>query len=229
MPRADPLVAAVVPLFLLFQALFEAAHDLFEIEVLDGVALFLGQLAHLDRVLQPIEELLRDGLRLDVNALEMGCEREVEVVEVALRVDEDRARDVVEAVEGRAVEIGRERLREGDGLLRADGDLALAKLVEELDWSTATTGTSSHAGELVGEGDHVLLFLEERAEERDRLIELHLAHAAALENDVQSISSLVEGFACGGARCRGFRRTRAASDRRACPSDPGGARPRCAA
>ena len=63
----------------------------------------------------------------------MGQEGLVEGVEMGLGVDEERAGDVVEAVERALVQPFREGAPERDGLLGPDGDLPLPELVEERD------------------------------------------------------------------------------------------------
>ena len=59
--------------------------------------------------------------------------RLVEGVEIALGVDAERARHVIEAVERAVVEPQLEDAREGHRLLEADLDLALPELEEERD------------------------------------------------------------------------------------------------
>jgi hypothetical protein len=131
--RSDPSVSAVVPLFLLAQALLEKALQLGEIEGLEQRALFVGELGALGGILQPCQELVGDCLGVGVDAAKVGGERYVERVEVCLAVDEDRACEEVEAVERAVVEAHRHGARQGHRLLRADRHLVLAKLVEKLD------------------------------------------------------------------------------------------------
>ena len=61
----------------------------------------------------------------------MGRERLIERVQIALAVDAEGARDVVEAVERALVEAAGEGLGHGHGLLRSHPHLAGAQLVEE--------------------------------------------------------------------------------------------------
>ena len=84
---ADPLVAAVVALLLLAQALLEQLLQLLEIEALGQRALFGRELVELELgVLEPLEQLFRELDVLALDALELGEERLVEGVEVRLAV-----------------------------------------------------------------------------------------------------------------------------------------------
>ena len=99
---ADPATAAVVGLGLLGEALLEQAPQRLEVDLaerLDEAApLLVGEAGEGERVGEPLPDLVGDlGRRLD--ALEGGDERLVVLVEVGLGLDEDRARQAVEAVE----------------------------------------------------------------------------------------------------------------------------------
>ena len=97
-------------LLLLAQALLEQPAQLVEVERLEQLALLVGELAPRRVVGEPVEQLLGDLQRLDLDALEVRGERDVERVEVLLAVHQERARDVVEAVERGVVQAARQRL-----------------------------------------------------------------------------------------------------------------------
>src|SRR5262249_7194587 len=83
------------------------------------------------RVPQPLQQLLGQRLSLLLDALEVGEEGLVERVEVGLGVDAERARHVVEALEGAVVQSRLERAGERERLLRPHRDHAPPQLVEE--------------------------------------------------------------------------------------------------
>jgi hypothetical protein len=122
-----------VALLLLPDALLELLEHLVEVELPEGLALLVGELPDLDRIAQPGEQLLGDLLALDVHPAKVLRERYVEVVEVLLVVDEQRARDQVESVEGAVVQAEAERPRERHGLPGADRHLASPQVVQEVD------------------------------------------------------------------------------------------------
>src|SRR5262249_15329804 len=97
--RAHPPVAAVVALALLLQALLEATARLGEVERLEELALLVGELAARRVVLEPVEELLGDLQRLDLDAVEVAGEGGVEGVEVLLAMHTQCARHLVEPIE----------------------------------------------------------------------------------------------------------------------------------
>jgi hypothetical protein len=85
------------------------------------------------RILEPAEQLLGEGERLEADVLEVGEEGDVEGVELADLLDADRARDPVEAVQAGVVQPLVERLHQREPLVRAHVDPALAQLEEEVD------------------------------------------------------------------------------------------------
>src|SRR5690606_14597924 len=96
--------------------------------------LLVAQLAALRLGLaQPLGQLVVQALDADLDALEVRREGLVEVVEVPLAVHQERARDVVEALEGGLVQAARERLGEGDGLVEAHRYAPPPQLEEEGD------------------------------------------------------------------------------------------------
>jgi len=98
--RADPLVAAVVLLILFGEPLLEEFAKLVEVQVLDELALLVGEFAHVFfGLLQPVPKLVLELLGFDLDALEEREERFIERIEMSLTVNHHRAGDVVEAVE----------------------------------------------------------------------------------------------------------------------------------
>jgi predicted glycoside hydrolase/deacetylase ChbG (UPF0249 family) len=95
------------------------------------------------------------------------------------------------------VQAAAEGAREVHGLLRADRHLPRSQLVDELDEHRVTSRAQDRyfraARELIGERDDVLLFLEQRAQERQVLSSFTSATPAFLKTAIQSMSSLVEG------------------------------------
>ena len=129
---ADPAPAAVVALGLLRERLQELPHQLVARELLELRALFVGQLAEVLRVLQPLEQLVLDVERT-FDALEHLQERAIERVEVGLALHQHAARKVVEALQAGPVQPLRERVEQQQPLVRADRHALVAKLVEEID------------------------------------------------------------------------------------------------
>src|SRR5690606_22294294 len=99
----DPAVAALVALLLLGEALLEEAAELGRIERLEHGPLLVGEEREPRRIGEPALDLVGDHEAEALDALEGGPEGLVEGVELGLGVHEERARDVVEALEGALV------------------------------------------------------------------------------------------------------------------------------
>ena len=118
---------------LLGEALAQRLHQPVEAELLDLVPL-LGTEIALDHPAQPF---LRQGPGLDrggdgENALEGGGEDDVELVEIALVLDEERAGQAVEFVDRRSGQIPFKRPHEVEIFARRRWDMRLAQISEEL-------------------------------------------------------------------------------------------------
>src|SRR5690606_9468731 len=78
---ADPFISAVVPLGLLIEPLFKESLQLFEIERFNERALFLAEPSLLLlRLFQPLEQLVLQLLRADLDSAEILRKGEVEIV-----------------------------------------------------------------------------------------------------------------------------------------------------
>ncbi len=131
---ADPLVAAVVALVLLLQALQEAAHQLVGGQLLEPGPLLGRQLGEVLRILQPLHHLLGDVVaELPLDALEDAREDPVVGVEVGLALDQAGAPEVVEAQQAAAVQSLLERAQERLPLLDGDRHAFVAQAVEEIE------------------------------------------------------------------------------------------------
>src|SRR5262249_32337928 len=128
----------------LAQSLLQPSPRLLQVERLEERALFVGQLAARRRLLEPVEQLLGDLQRFDLDAVEVGGEGGVEGGEGLLAMDAEGAGDVVEAVERGFVEVASQRLGDGERFLGADFDAAATELVEEVD---EHRGKNTAAGE----------------------------------------------------------------------------------
>src|SRR5690606_34617231 len=130
---AQPLVAALVALLLLLEDLAQPLHQLVEAaQGLDRGLLLGGELA----LHHPPEPLLGDverelGDRFD--ALEVGAERAVELVEVALVLDERGLREMVEVVDRRGDDLALHGFEQHQVFLDRDGQLGAAQVLEEVD------------------------------------------------------------------------------------------------
>ena len=133
-PGADPLVAALVALFLFLEALLERLHDLVPVaQTLDLFHLLFGEeflghrlqpvLGDLDRVLPVIGQY----------ALEDLLEYLVEPVEQAFVFHEGRPAEIIERL-GRLLDhVAVERLDQREVFLEACGNARRAKLVDEIE------------------------------------------------------------------------------------------------
>ncbi len=135
---ADPLASALVALLLLFQALLQRLHELVPAHLLDG-GFLLGREFALQDLAQPVGGHLLAEVGHHLDALEVGAERAVELVEVLLVLDQDGAREVVEVVDAPAVfglradDARLQRLQQGEVFLDRHRQLAGAQRVEEVD------------------------------------------------------------------------------------------------
>src|SRR3954451_17382051 len=178
--RSHPFVAAIVAAGLLGEPLAELPSHVLEIEGFQELPLLRSQLAHRSRIGEPVEDLLRDLQRVVRDAAKIVGERAVEGVEILLAVYAERSGDAVEAVERGLVQASRQRLRERERLLRTDLQAPFPELVQEVD-EHGLGARPPPAVHRLGEGEEILLALEERAEEGERLVELHALDAGAAE------------------------------------------------
>ncbi len=135
---ADPLVAAFVALLLLFQAFLERFHQLVPAHLLDG-GLLLGRQLFLEHLAQPVGGDFLGEVGQHLDALEVGGEGAVELVEVLLVLDQRGAGQVIEVVDragvglARADHVGLQRLQQRQELLDRDRQLGGAQGIEEID------------------------------------------------------------------------------------------------
>ena len=118
---------------LLGEPLAQRLHQLQEAELLDLIAL-LGTEIKLNHPAQPF---LRQFARLDrggygENALEGGGEDDIELVEIALVLDQERARKAVEFVDRHLRQIAFERPHEVEIFARRRRHMRLTQIGEEL-------------------------------------------------------------------------------------------------
>jgi hypothetical protein len=135
---ADHLVAAFMALLLLFEALLQRLHELVPAHLLDRRLLF-GRELELELLLQPLKRNVLREIGEQLDALEVGGEGTVELVELRFVLDQRSAGQVVEAVDGRrarfrVVDHARANCLEQRQVL-LDGDLELggAQGEEEID------------------------------------------------------------------------------------------------
>ena len=119
---------------LLGEALAQRLHQLVEAELLDLGAL-LGREIFLDHLAQPFLGNLRgrDGLAERKDALEHIREGDVESVEMALVLDQHRARKPVEILDRGVGHFAIERADQVEKLARRDRDVRLAQFCEEIE------------------------------------------------------------------------------------------------
>ncbi len=129
----DPAIPSVVALLLLLHPLFEELPERLHVDRLEHLALFVGELAPVPRISEPLVELLQEVRPHPLDPAEVMAEGLIEGVEVALPVHAERAGHVVEAVEGAVVEPHHERAGEGHRLLGPHLHLLGAQLEEEGD------------------------------------------------------------------------------------------------
>jgi hypothetical protein len=203
--RADPAPAAVVALGLALERLEVAAQQLVARQLLEHRALLVGHLREVLRVLQPLEQLVGDR-ELALDAAEDPREHAVERVEVGLALHEARRARRGRSRRATTVLTHRERAHEHHPLLDRDGDALVAQAVEELEehrlrllaelrtevrpLARQRATALAVARERVG----VLLGLEQRADERQVLLDLLLVMPERRSAAIQSISSDVDGF-----------------------------------
>ena len=132
---ADPVVAAVVGLGLLLEALLEHPLERLQVQVLERggqqPALLVGEAGHRQRVREPVPDLVVD-LHRRLDALEHGRERLVVLVEVRLGLDQDAARDRVELVQAGRHEAHGEPAHEREPLRDRDRHPVEAQQEEEV-------------------------------------------------------------------------------------------------
>src|SRR5256885_14189563 len=92
----DPAIAPVMPLVLLGQSLTQPLADLLQIELLEDLALLVGQLPARARVQKPLQDFFRDLQRVVGHAAEVVRESAVEGVEVLLAMHAERPGHPVE-------------------------------------------------------------------------------------------------------------------------------------
>src|SRR6266704_2523662 len=128
---ADPLVAALVPAFLLFQPLFQRLHELFPAAHRFDHRLLFGRKVQLGLLEQPFERHveLDSGDRLD--SLEVFAEGAVELVEILLVLHQRGARQIVELVDRGRDDALLHRLQERQPLLDRSRDPVVLELDEE--------------------------------------------------------------------------------------------------
>src|SRR5678815_5617785 len=130
---SNPAVAPLVSALLLGHTLLEELLQLGHVEAAERGELLFGELPSHRGIGEPRLDLGDDLERLRLDTAKMRQESLVELVQIRLPVHADRARDVVETVEGAVVEADHERLRERGRLLGADLHLPSAELVQEGD------------------------------------------------------------------------------------------------
>ena len=144
--RADPFVSALVALALLGKALSQLRQQRFEAERLDLGAL-LGTQNALDRPAQPFG---RDLGRLDAGrgrqraAKDLG-EHDVELVEVALILDQQRARQAIEVLDRLVGEVGLEGPHQVEEFARRHRHARLAQGGEEGEKHASMLGAGAAA------------------------------------------------------------------------------------
>ena len=130
---ADPLVAALVALLLLLEALLQRFHELVPAHRLDLFLLLLAEIL-LGELLQPFGRDLRLLHRVEqvFQAFEGGPEHPVELVEIALVFHQRGARQVVKILHALIGEVGVERLHQRQIFAERDRNLGVAQRREEL-------------------------------------------------------------------------------------------------
>jgi hypothetical protein len=140
---ADHLVAALVALLLFLEALLQGLHQLVPAHLLDR-GLFLRRELELELLLQPFERNVLREVGQHLDALEVGGERAVELVEQGLVLDQRGAGQVVETVDGGAflvVDDARlDRFEQGQVFLHRDLELGGAECEKEIDQHGSSAG-----------------------------------------------------------------------------------------
>jgi hypothetical protein len=131
--RADPLAAALVAFLLLLEQLAQPLHELVESAHRLDRGLLLGSELALELALEPLQRHVDVYARDVLDALEVRAEGLVELVEVALVLDEGGARQVVELVDRVRDHVLLERLEQGQVFLDRDRQLRLTQVEEEFD------------------------------------------------------------------------------------------------
>src|SRR6266571_4212264 len=147
---ADPLVAALVPAFLLLEAFLERLHEFFPAAQRLDHRLFLRRQIQLGVPEEPFERHVEfdSGDRLD--SLEIFAESAVELVEILLVLDQSRARQVVELVDRGRDDVFLHRLEQRQPLHDRDRDLVVLELDEEAGEHGPHPSPLPHAGEGAG-------------------------------------------------------------------------------
>ena len=119
-------------LLLLRQTLAQSLHQLFEAELFDLRPLLGAQIVFS----QPAQPFLRQLLGLDrggdrEHALERLGEDDIEPVEIALVLDQERARKPIELVDRLLREVALQRAHQVEILARGDRHVRLAQIGEE--------------------------------------------------------------------------------------------------
>ena len=130
---ADPLVAALMALFLLLKPLLERLHDLFpRPQCLDLFHFLVGK-EFLGHRLQPVLGDLRALIALErhLQALEHLGEHLVEPVEQAFVLHQRRAREVIELLRGAVDDLAVQRLEQDQVLLEGHRNPGTAQFIHE--------------------------------------------------------------------------------------------------
>jgi hypothetical protein len=126
--RADPLVAALMALLLLFQPLLQRLHELVPAHGLDLFLLFVGEI-FFRQLAQPLFRDLRllHGIEKVLEALEGRAEHSVELVEIALVLHQRGAGEIIEILHRLIRQIGVERFHQREIFTQRDRNLRVAQ------------------------------------------------------------------------------------------------------
>ena len=124
-------------LLLLLEALLQRLHQFVPAHLLDRRLLF-GRKLELELLLQPLQRDVLGEVGEQLDALEVGGKGAIELVELRFVLDQRGARQVIEAVDGRAAAVlvddaGLDRFEQGQVFLDRDLELGGAEGEEEVD------------------------------------------------------------------------------------------------
>jgi hypothetical protein len=131
--RTDPFVAAFVAFLLFLEQLLEPLHQLLEPAHRLDLCLFLGRQVALEPLFEPFGRQGECGIGQLLDAAKIGAERLVELVEVALVLDQREPGEVIEIVERGADDTFAQRAEQRQVLLDRHRQLCGAQRVEEVD------------------------------------------------------------------------------------------------
>jgi hypothetical protein len=120
-----------VAFLLLFEALFQGGHQLVPAHLLDGGLLFRAQF-ELQGLAQPFQRQVLGEVGQQFDALEVGAEGAVELVEVRLVLDQRRTRQEIEVIDRRADDLGLEGFEQSQVFLDGYRQLGSTKRVKEV-------------------------------------------------------------------------------------------------